>query len=319
MDELNHDIADPGFGTAVLLIVFNRPNATMSLLKAIESVRPRHLMIVADGPRAARADDEEKCRRVRELCEQIDWPCVVQRNYSDINLGCRRRVSSGISWAIEQVDRAIILEDDCVPNPSFFRFCDELLERYAEDQRIMAISGNNFQPRQPSGEYSYYFSRYPHCWGWATWRRAWVKYDDEMSHWHDAQRDRSLDSILESNRSKGYWSRLFADTKAGKIDSWAYRWTLSCWFQNGLTVLPDRNLVTNIGFNAEATHTLKVDAKAIFPAYAMPFPLRHPPVVVRSAAADRYTENRMFSGNALKYARFRVGRAAADLKSLLWR
>jgi hypothetical protein len=158
--------------TPIAFFIFNRPDTTARVFEAIRQAQPSKLLVVADGPRSTRPGEAEKCAATRAIIDQVDWECEVLTNYSDVNLGCRHRVSSGLDWVFEQVEEAIILEDDCLPHPTFFRFCEELLEWYRHDHRIVAISGDNFQNGHQSGEFSYYFSRYVHIWGWATWRRG---------------------------------------------------------------------------------------------------------------------------------------------------
>jgi hypothetical protein len=211
------------------------------------------------------------------------------KDYSDTNLGCARRVSSGITWVFSQVEEAIILEDDCVPEASFFPFCAELLERFRADSRVGVIAGSNFQRRDVTGGMSYYFSRYPHCWGWATWRRAWQTYDDAMAAWPEAKLSGWLKRLFEDQFESEHWEGIFDRTHAGLIDSWAYRWTFACWQNQLLSVLPAANLVDNIGFAPEATHTRLPCVVGRSNGGGLQFPLRHPLGVERHAQADRYT------------------------------
>jgi hypothetical protein len=169
--------------TAVAYIVFNRPAHTAKTFAVLREQRPQQLFIIADGPRPGHPTDAERCAQVRKVVENVDWPCDVRREYASTNLGLQRRVSSGLDWVFSQVDRAIVLEDDCVAHSDFFTFCDTLLERYAEDERVAVVTGNNFQNGRQRGEGSYYFSKYNHCWGWATWRRAWRHYRDDLPFW----------------------------------------------------------------------------------------------------------------------------------------
>jgi len=169
--------------TPVVLIIFNRPPTTERVFAEIAKARPQKLFVVADGPRPERSGEAEKCAAARAVIDRVDWECEVLRNYAEVNLGCRQRPPTGISWVFEQVAEAIILKDDCVPHPTFFRFCEELLEKYREDERVMHISGSNFQPGYTRGPFSYYFSRFNPIWGWASWRRAWQHYDLNMKLW----------------------------------------------------------------------------------------------------------------------------------------
>jgi hypothetical protein len=262
----------------------------VQVVSAIAKAEPEALLVVADGPRPDHPEDAENCRLARAVVEAVDWGCPVLTHYADTNMGLKNRVSTGITWAFEQVDRAIILEDDCVPDPSFFPFCSELLTRYKDDQRIMAIAGDNFQFGKRRAPYSYYFSIYPHCWGWATWRRAWRHYDHSISLWPEIQDGGWLHDILMDEQAERYWARALDGQHSGRGNSWASRWTFCCWLQNGLTALPSMNLVSNIGFRADATHTRDPGSRvAALGAESVEFPLKHPPYIIRDVAADAYT------------------------------
>lgn len=282
--------------TAVAFLIFNRPDTTEKVFEAIRQAKPPKLLVVADGARSDHPGEAEKCQATRAIIDRVDWECEVLTNYSEVNLGCKLRVSSGLDWVFNNVEEAIILEDDCLPDFSFFGFCEELLDYYRNDERIMVISGDNFQFGRKRAEYSYYFSRYNHCWGWATWRRAWQHYDIEMKLWQQIRDSNWLKFILEESKAIKYWSKIFQATYDEDINSWAYRWTFACWLQNGLTVLPNVNLVSNIGFGTEGTHT--TDSRSPFanlPLKKMCFPLQHPPFIIRDAQADKLTQNNNFS------------------------
>lgn len=287
--------------TPVAYIVFNRPRHTEKTFAVLREQRPAKLFIIADGPRAGHADDVERCAVVRDIVSRIDWPCEVSRNYADENLGLKRRVSSGLDWVFAQEERAIVLEDDCVAHPDFFRFCTELLERYAQDERVAVITGNNFQHGRARGPGSYYFSQYNHCWGWATWRRAWRYFEGSLPFWPQWSRSPEWAMRLPDAVERRYWAHIFAAVHAGTIDSWAYPWTASVWFRGGLTATPNVNLVGNIGFGADATHTTaEMSPLAAMPTAAIGA-LRHPSEVVRDAAADRYTFDHVFGGGAQRF------------------
>ncbi|CAN5613340.1 hemolytic protein HlpA [soil metagenome] len=279
----------------IVLIVFNRPSPTKSLLSVVTRIQPSKVFIIADGPRPNHPTDRENCQATRDLIDKAQWKGEVLTNYADVNLGCKARISTGLSWVFDQVDQAIILEDDCLPHPSFFRFCHELLEYYREDERVMAISGDNFQFGRRRTQNSYYFSRYPHCWGWATWKRAWQHYDADMTLWPQAKSSHWLDGILHDAAAVKYWHHKFEQTYTKKIDTWDYAWTLACWLQSGLCILPNTNLVSNIGFDAGGTHhTHSHSPFSNMPTVEMPFPLNHPPTVLRNAQADRFTQAHQF-------------------------
>jgi hypothetical protein len=283
-------MADFQLTTPVAFLIFNRPDTTARVFEAIRQAKPPKLLVVADGPRPDRPDDVEKCKAARAIIDKVDWDCAVLTNYSDLNLGCKNRVSSGLDWVFSLVEEVIILEDDCLPHPSFFRFCQDLLDYYRDDERIMAISGDNFQLGRKRTEYSYYFSRYNHIWGWASWRRAWQYYDVKMRLWQEIRDCNWLEYILGEGQSVKYWTKIFQSAYDGKIDTWGYRWTFACWIQNGLTILPNVNLVSNIGFGADATHTSRAIQSVVNnPVREMSFPLQHPPFITRHFEADRFT------------------------------
>ena len=283
--------------TPVCLIIFNRSDTTEKVFEAIREAKPPKLLIIADGPRANQPEDVSKCAAAQAIINRVDWNCEVLKNYSDINLGCRNRVYSGLDWVFDLVEEAIFLEDDCLPHPTFFRFCEELLERYRSSEQIMVISGDNFQFGHNRQEYSYYFSRYNHSWGWATWRRAWQLYDNEMKLWPKVQDSSWLVDILQDSEAAIYWSNIFQSVYHG-FDTWDFPWTFANWIHNGLSILPNVNLVSNIGFGTEATHAKGESKFANIPTEEMTFPLQHPPCAIRDAEADDFTEKTMFSGDS---------------------
>jgi hypothetical protein len=279
----------------VLLLIFNRPDTTALVMAAIRSARPSHLYVAADGPRE-RAGEAERCAEARRIATTIDWPCELRTRFGDKNLGLRLAVSSALDWFFAQEEEGIILEDDCVPSQSFFPYCTELLDYYRDDTRIMSISGDNFQTGESSDPYSYYFSRYFQCWGWATWRRAWALYDRDMLLWPQFREAGLLRAWSDNEpRFERFWTGIF--DAAGRIDSWAYRYLFTCWAQNGLACIPRVNLVTNVGFRDDATHTRAPNTRgAGLPAREIALPLHHPPIVCRAIEADRADELLIFSG-----------------------
>lgn len=279
--------------TPVVLMVFNRPEATARIFEAIRQAKPPQLLIVADGPRKARPDDPHRCAEVRRIVAQVDWPCRVLTNFSEENLGCRRRVSSGLDWVFEQVERAIILEDDCLPDSTFFRFCQEMLDRYRDDPRVGMISGDNFQGEKGGGRASYYFSRYFHVWGWATWRDRWQgSYDVDMAKWPSVKGEGWLKGIVEGGAERAEWKKNFEKTWRGQIDTWDFQWVFANWVEKRLCLLPAVNLVSNIGFDLDATHTKSAGSLADLKRHALSFPLVHPDRVERDAAADARSRHR---------------------------
>lgn len=282
--------------TPVAFIIFNRPDTTARVFAEIAKAKPPKLLVVADGARANKQGEAEKVAATRAIIDKVDWPCEVLINYSDINLGCKNRVSSGIDWVFEQVPEAIILEDDCLPDPSFFRFCEEMLVKYRDDQRIGMISGDNFQFGCKRGEASYYFSRFTHIWGWASWRRAWQFSDKNIAIWIEFRDNYWQLSSVSSKAEFDYWTKTFQTVYDSKIDTcWDYQWTLVNWSQSMMTILPNTNLISNIGFGADATHTHGASIYANLKTTAIDFPLIHPKAVISHHKADAFTAKGMFT------------------------
>ncbi len=279
----------------VLVLAFNRPETTAKVFEAIRAARPGRVFFAVDGPREGRAAEREKVLKVQALAGLVDWNCEVRTLFREANLGCKLAVSQAITWFFEQVEEGIILEDDCVAHPSFFAFAAGLLERFRDDERVLMISGDNFQFGRRRTDYSYYFSRYTHIWGWATWARAWKLYDHQMRYWPELRDGGWLLDILSTREAAEYWRKIFDATYDERNTSWAYRWTYAAWLQSGLTVLPNVNLVSNIGFGDDATHTVQgEDPFSKLPIREMEMPLRHPPYVIRDARADRFTQGTLF-------------------------
>lgn len=290
-----------GFHTPIAYVVFNRPEHTEKTFAVIREQRPSKLFIIADGPRPGHPTDEQRCEEVRAIVKNVDWPCEVYRNYADSNLGLKRRVSSGLDWVFENVDRAIVLEDDCLAHPDFFRFCDVLLDKYKDDSRVSVITGNNFQDDQQRGDASYYFSKYNHCWGWATWRRAWECYSGDLAFWPSWQASSAWELHVPDKAERRYWERIFTRIRAGAIDSWAYPWTGSVWYRGGLTATPNVNLVSNIGFGADSTHTANPDSHLAAMETTGLGEIRHPEVVVQDLEADLYVFDHTFGGKWMRF------------------
>lgn len=275
----------------VVLIIFNRVDRTQRVFEEIRKARPSKLLVIADGPRSDRPDDKDKCAKTRAIINNVDWDCEVLTNYSEKNLGCGHRPASGIDWVFDMVEEAIILEDDCLPHSTFFPFCQELLERYRHDSRVMTISGNNFQFGRKRTENSYYFSRYSQTWGWATWRRVWkTHYDEKMKLWPEVREGRWLMDILGDPYAANYWTNIFDSVYSGRDDVWDYQLTFACWMQNGVHVMPNVNLVSNIGVGVDATHTVQASRFNNVPTQKMEFPLKHPAFMIRDLLADMYIQ-----------------------------
>jgi hypothetical protein len=308
--------------TPVVLIIFKRPETTARVFAEIAKARPSKLLIVADGPRPDHPGEAEQCAVTRSIIQRVDWACDVLTNFSDVNLGCGHRPATGISWAFEQVEEAIILEDDVVPHPTFFRFCEELLEKYWHDERVMHIGGIN-ELQLDRSPLSYIFSCHNIGTGWATWRRAWKYFEFYVSQWPQLRHSTWLADTLADARGVAHWQKLFdqAYTLGDNADFWDYQWTFACWTQHGLSISPTVNLLTNIGFGPGATHTQSPQGLGAFlPMRAMDFPLQHPPHMIPDGEFDRALTNlivgpkrsvarrvRRFASRTVRYARRKGG------------
>jgi hypothetical protein len=281
--------------TPVAFLIFNRPAATRRVFQAIRAARPQQLFVIADAPRIDRPDDIAKCAATRAIIDEVDWDCQVFKNYAEQNLGCGLRVSSGLDWVFQQVETAIILEDDCLPDQTFFPYCTELLARYQDDLRIAHISGNNFQFGQQRGDASYFYSRYAHMWGWATWRRAWQYYDYNLRKWPSRRSTDWLDTLLDTPAAVANWRQIFDQMYNAEIDTWDYQWNFACWEHDGLCIHPQVDLVSNIGFNLEGTHTIRQNQFANLPLGSIEFPLKHPPEIIRDRDADMFVQSSKFN------------------------
>lgn len=281
----------------VALFVYNRPETTARAMAAIASARPASLVVVADGP--ADADDEARTAAARTATERIDWPCRVERVYADAHLGIKARFESGMRAIFERYDAAIVLEDDCIPHPAFFAYCESLLDRYRDHERVMSIGGSRLTRTAPAHDTSYAFCRYPLIWGWATWRRAWRRYDGEMRDWPRLRDGGWLESVLGARSAALYWAHVFErNWREGVAGNWDYAWVFSCWRSGGLSVVPAKNLVSNIGFGTGGTHT--TDARSPFnalPADPLRLPLVHPVSVAGDANENAAIEREVFGGN----------------------
>lgn len=263
--------------TPVAFIIFKRPDTTEKVFEAIRQAKPLKLLVIADGARPDILGEAEKCAATRAIVERVDWDCEVLKNYADDNMGCKKRVSSGLDWVFDKVEEAIILEDDCLPHPTFFRYCEKLLKKYRDDKRVMSITGTNVLGEWKSDLQSYHFSIYFNCWGWATWRRSWDYYDVDIKLWAKPEiQDRVGDVIADTKQYLNRKSKLDF-TYEGKINSWAHQFFFTCLAYSGLTITPSVNLISNIGFKEEATHTQNINhPQANLPIKSITFPLREP-------------------------------------------
>jgi hypothetical protein len=268
----------------VAFFIFNRPIPTQRVFDEIRKLRPAILLITADGPR--HEADVPLVEATRKIVANIDWPCDVRQNYANKNLGVRRCMYTGIDWVFSQFEQAILLEDDCLPDPTFFPYCTELLKRYRDDERIIMISGDNMLPGRRWNPDSYYFTVMTHIWGWATWRRAWQHYNAAMPDWiADLDAGFPGDFVPDANAGR-FYSKMMHDTYTGNLNAWGLAWMYTAWKRRALSIAPAVNLISNIGFGPDATHTRKADPFAELPIEPMPFPLVHPKNIVANTEAD---------------------------------
>jgi hypothetical protein len=295
--------------SAVLFLVFNRPETTQQVFEAIRAVKPARLYVAADGPRKNRQGEADRCAEVRRIATDVDWPCVLSTLFRDENLGCKVGVSSGIDWFFDNEEEGIILEDDVLPVPSFFSYCDELLERYRFDDRVGMISGCNLISSRYTPNESYLFSRINHIWGWASWRRVWQNYDVAMKSWPEWRDQNGLADFSEGDiYFESYWRDKFELTHSGQVDTWDYQWTYTCWRLGALTALPIYNQTRNLGFGADATHTVTEVPSYVVASVPQPleFPLDHPSEVYRDKNADVLIDTEVFGINHLQMIRRRI-------------
>lgn len=304
--------------TPVAFIIFKRPYTTEKVFEAIRQAKPPKLFVIADGPRRNHLGEAEQCQSARDIIQRVDWECEVYKNYSDVNLGCGKRLPTGLDWVFSHVEEAIILEDDCLPNSTFFSFCEELLEKYRYDERIASISGQNVQFGRQRTNYSYYFSKYNHVWGWATWRRAWQSFDFNMALWPEIKQREFLRDILGNDEAAKAWARVLQDTYDKRLNTvWDFQWQFACWVNNRLSILSNTNLISNIGFGAGSTNVSNSKSKhATISTNKIEFPLEHPPFMICDAQSDNFTQNTLFSHlNPNIFQRF-IFRIQAELDSI---
>ena len=282
--------------TPVVFSVFNRPATTSRVFARIRELRPSKLLIVADGPRPDRPGEAELCAEVRRIVTSIDWPCELLTNFSETNLGCHPRIVSGYDWAFSLVEEAILLEDDTLPDPSFFHFCSELLEKYRDDFRIASITGTNYVHRgRPVVPDSYTFSLLGSLWGWATWRSRWESYDRSLENWQVLRARGAVLQILGDRRAARWWTRIFDQCyERGERAAWDYRWTYTNLFQHRFSVVPRINLVENIGFGEAATHTKSVDKRLVAKVGCVDLPCRHPPALIWDRSFDKAFQRKKY-------------------------
>lgn len=296
--------------TPILFIIYNRADLTERILNVIREVKPMQLFIAADGPKN-KNEDERRCIETRNVIKKIDWECNVMKLYSNINLGCKIGESTAMNWFFNNVTEGIILEDDTLPNNSFFSFCEQLLDYYRNDKRISMISGNNFQFGIRRNDASYYFSKITHTWGWASWKRAWQYYDVNMRSFSLFKKTFKIKEIFDHEGLQNYYIQNLQNVYDNRADTWDFQWTYSMWLQNGLCVIPNINLVKNIGFRWDATHTRSYDAQLANMSAEEIKHIIHPSEIIHNTEAEVYTYKLLYTPKPI------VTRAKNKLRSFL--
>jgi len=275
-----------GFKTPILFLIFNRPDVSQKVFEEIRRQKPKHLFVAADGFRNSKVGEREKCQKTRDLLKKIDWDCELKTLFRDENFGCGRAVSGAISWFFDNVEEGIILEDDCLPDQSFFSYCEELLEKYRNDKRVSHINGTSFVCKKNTKK-SYYFSKYYHVWGWATWRRAWNWYDYSMRNFPEFKSSNQIKNIFPNEAVQNFWLHCFEEIYCYHRDTWDFQWVYANFVNNGLSVMPYKNLVSNLGFGVDATHTIKENDKSANRSVETMGEINHPSFMVHDVSLDK--------------------------------
>ena len=298
------------FKTPVVFICYNRPLVTKKTFGQIRKLKPKKLFLIMDGPKIKNNSDLINCKKVQKIISKINWDCEVYKNFSKINVGLKTRIVSGLNWVFSKVDKAIILEDDCYAEQDFFYFCENLLNYYKRNKKISIVTGNNFEENTINLS-SYYFSKYSHIWGWATWKRTWKLYRDnneEISKFINSEAFRKFCPIQDEQK---YWIKMLKQIKKGQLQSWAYYFLLNIWKYKGLTVTPNYNLVENLGVNNELS-TNKIDNNLRIPLTKSKLkkPLIHPKNIFINSDIDKLVFYKIY------YKNFQF-RAKSKLKKIM--
>jgi hypothetical protein len=298
----------------VLLLAFNDVKTTGRVLASIREARPLRLYFATDGPRLGRDDDIAKINQVRALESMIDWPCQLFTLHQAVNKGCPEALQLALDWFFANEENGIILEHDMLPDLSFYRFCQLMLDKYQDDEEIMHIAGNSFRDKL-IGDGDYYFSRIPIIWGWATWRRAWKKYDKTMSTWPNFSHSQNYQNILPWWWLRQKFTYVLDKVACGRTNSWDYQWTYSLLKNNGLAICPNANLITNIGFGPDALNSTNLnDPLANVKLENISFPLKDPSLKQPDKTADHQFITKIYKFNPLKVILRNLG---IDLHKLL--
>ena len=290
------------FKTPILIIAWKRPQKTRELIGKIKQINPDILYIACDGPKNENIIEDNKVKETMDiLLKSFEEVNSKKYLFSKYNQGCKIGVSNAINWFFENESEGIILEDDCIPHLDFFSFCQEMLEIYRNDERIWSITGHNQQNNVQRGSGTYYFSKYPRSWGWATWKRCWVKYDRDITDWPKIKSKGVLKNKLKTKREINFWVNILDNIyHHNSPNTWDYQWTLSSFLNSGLTIVPNKNLIQNIGFDEDSTHTFGRDLNTFKGKEKENclsiFPIIHPDYFVVEKKADEIVDILEYSG-----------------------
>lgn len=286
----------------ILIVIFNRPEIVAETFRSIKNAKPKTIYVFADGPRKNNKTDEINCQKARSFFdEKLDWECEIIKKYNDKNLGCQLAVSSALEWFFLNEKQGIIFDDDCVASISFFKYCDDLLEMYKDNKNILLISGNNYFNHETTD--SYFTSKNPCFYGWATWRRSWRNYDPNIRHWPKLKKEKWINEVFKDKASRFYWSRIFEETFLGKKNTWDYQWWLLALQTNSLTIRPKKNLVKHIGTGKDSTHVKSIQFRDRFGAKNIDFPLIHPTNLSPFEVHDKFENSKIWR---IKYTYFKL-------------
>ena len=318
-----------GFDVPILFLIFNRPDVTQRVFHSIRRQKPARLYVAADGPRPDIAGERELCSQARNVVDQIDWDCDLQTLLRDQNLGCGRAVSEAITWFFANEEEGIILEDDCLPSDSFYPFCAEMLERFRSEPAVASISGDCFFPRSLRHPDPYFFSKYVQIWGWATWRRTWEHYELDLTGSLD-EWQRIIHKRHAIDLEAKYWLEIYKALKSGLIDTWDFQVMFCCWKHSQVHIAPTRNLVENLGYGPDATHTnydtvLRENKAEEISGYEVSLPVRLDPQLDEAVMFFRFLESLNSTwwlhqaidvSEKLGWARWQANQAMKELKLL---
>ena len=270
----------------VLFLIFKREDVTRRVFERICEAKPPRLYIAADGPRPNHPDEMAKCEATRKVVDRVDWPCEIHRLYHNTNLGCGRGVSEAITWFFEHEEQGIIIEDDILPHIDFFRYCDEMLERYKDNERVQLISGYNYFFEDFPSDVSYYMSSYMHIWGWASWRRVWQTYQFDLNKYPKSRMQKMIRKRLCA-KSARYFLWIYSKMQQMEIDTWDYQLSFNQYYYDRYSICPFINMVENIGMGSkDATHTTNEDLRISGHKAQSPYPIKHPQVFYTSSVSD---------------------------------